>query len=371
MNPLFAEPTAEQARLLEVIWDTYAASGKWPIYQYVDATLDDAVSPIDAGEAVLSCPIVRSPMSRGGYSWVWVTGNPGYPTDADEIGLSVAGMNRIGKAKPAIDAFISALSALVGVARGFKPSPSKAQVAKVTSTELRSAMFPLRDAEFKRLGGVLSREPAHLGLTVSQLVETDEWTVTINSRMRPFREVKTADEYVERLALLISPPQPKPAPAFVSSLALPEAVDYLNAVWRLRAAEPLIVLARAEAAAKLALECSTADEFETRLSALCTIFAHLRVPEKAGESSLLDLKAHMATQLSAEALSRVDEAIDDLRALFSLRAWRQHAGAHEKGLAAMQRLGIRLPADDWSAAWRELQARTVTALNALREECEA
>jgi hypothetical protein len=72
---------------------------------------------------------------------------------------------------------------------------------------------------------------------------------------------------------------------------------------------------------------------------------------------------------AGEAVARGETAVDDLRAFFGLRAWRQHAGAGERGRQGMQpRSGAAHV--DWEGVWRHLQARAVAALSALREEVD-
>jgi hypothetical protein len=129
-------------------------------------------------------------------------------------------------------------------------------------------------------------------------------------------------------------------------------------------------IARAEAAAKLALDCATADEFETRLSALAGILAQLEIPTAKGHK-LVDLKAYLETKLKADGVVRAREAVDDLRAFIDLRVWRQHPGADERARKGAERLGVELATGDWEGMWRYLQARATAALATLREEIES
>ena len=64
------------------------------------------------------------------------------------------------------------------------------------------------------------------------------------------------------------------------------------------------------------------------------------------------------------------EAVDDLRALFGLRVWRQHAGTEDRAARGVSRLGISLPVYECGAARQHMQSRTVAALSAGREEAE-
>ena len=117
------------------------------------------------------------------------------------------------------------------------------------------------------------------------------------------------------------------------------------------------------------LDCASAEEFESRLSALCSILDSVDVPDRDA-SKLVDLGAYLQAKLSEESATRAVDAINDLRALFDLRVWRQHTGTEDRAARGMRRLGISLPVHDWSGAWRDVQARAVAALSALREEIE-
>ncbi|HTP27213.1 MAG TPA: hypothetical protein VMK12_16365 [Anaeromyxobacteraceae bacterium] len=162
---------------------------------------------------------------------------------------------------------------------------------------------------------------------------------------------------------------PEPPPLYPPPLSLPEAIDYLNAIWRLHADRALIRIGRAEAGAKLVLDCANADEFESRLSALCSILGAVAIPDRE-ENKLFNLREYLQTTLTEESAARAVEAVDDLRALFDLRVSRRHTGTEDRAARGMNRLGISLPVYDWGAAWHHIQARTVAALSALREEVE-
>jgi hypothetical protein len=282
-------------------------------------------------------------------------------------------MSRLPGASQEVALFLAGLNLLVASERSFTPNPSTIQTAEVTSQEARRwvprklGFQPARD-EIARLGDLFRHEPS-TWRCVSPARDDGSWTATLNSFLRTFAGVQDAADYAERLWASFSPPVPEPLPATLSSLALPEAIDYLNAVWRVRSGEPLLTIRRAEAAAKLAFDCSTADEFDSRLSALCGILGHVAVPG-VHDTALMALDGYLSRQLDADAAALASEAIADLRGLFNLRAWRQHPGPEGRGLDAMRRFGIRLPTGDWGAAWRTLQIRTVAALNTLRDQIE-
>lgn len=373
MNPLLAEPTPAQARLLQVIFDGYAANEgtAWPIFQYVDRRLRD--DGLDALAVGLTCPAIQWG-GAGHYGWLLSMDRQLRVIQPDSrLGLTVAGMSRLRRAEAEIQRFLAVLADLVADECAFEPSPCEVQRIEVPSRDLlRARPSSDRDGVLARLPHLLEHEPSTRGCQLHPGESPSDWTLTLDPQLRWYGGIEDAEAYVERVVQVLVPPQPQPPELHPSALSLPEAIDYLNAVWRLGLGHgrPLIRIARAEAAAKLALDCATADELESRLSALCGMLADLEIPGVDGHRNLIDLRTYINPILPTGSADRAQEAIDDLRAFPSLRAWRQHPGADSRGRDAMRRLGIDLPTADWDGAWRYLQARAVAALSALREEVQ-
>lgn len=370
VHPLLAKPTSDQMRLLEVIYHGRGqASGearrlRWPIFQYVEQELYRH-HEIDATFVLAECPEIGGPARGGRYGWTWCqTRQPG-----DEMCLTVAGMVHVPDTSHTTDLFLRVLGVLVDAQRSFEPSPTDVQTVTITAQEVSDCLSPrsLSQAVLADIPSLLSHEPAtwHCNAQSSD----DSWVLTLSPFLRPYAHLETVEEYLERVVEVMTPYAPEPPPLHPSSLSLPEAIDYLNAIWCLYVGKALIRIGRAEAAAKLVLDCANADEFESRLSALCSILDAVDVPDAAA-SKLIDLGAYLKAKLTEESASRAIEAVDDLRALFDLRVWRQHTGTEDRAARGMRRLGIALPVHDWDGAWRHVQARAVAALSALREEIE-
>jgi hypothetical protein len=378
MHPLLSEPTPEQTQLLTTILEgrrklnppnytlgVEQADGRrlWPNFQYVERTLYRRYR-LNAREVLSTYPVLRG--GGGDYSWVW-TESP--LRDESHIGVTVAGMNHIEGAVELVTLFLHMLKLMAGTELAFEPSPSEVLPVALPT---ESAKFGLKQLDQRLDIGpralddireLLRHEPA----TWHSVASEDEWT--LSPFLRGYSEVETLQQYVDRVIAVYTPVLPEPEPLHPSSLALPEAIDYLNLVWHKLAREPLMRISRAEAAVKIALDCATADEFESRITALCTILGAISLPGR-DEGKLIDLREYVIERLGAGG-SRAAEAVDDLRAVFDLRVWRQHAGTESRGTRGMERLGIMLPVYDWGAAWAHVQGRTVTALSALREELEA
>jgi hypothetical protein len=399
VNPLLADPTDQQACLLDVVyggresagWPNFERAesarrmemrrvgkpGDWPIFQYVEAVLYREHG-LDARTVLLECPSLRFRGNVGRYGWLdFQKPDANVLAPDDKVGLNVAGMTRLPRAAAEVEVFLDVLAFLVERERAFVPSPSIVQKVELSAVEVQQRLEPphgrwlVGEAELSSIRAMLEREPSTWNCQLEAPEESAGWTASLSPFIRRYAGIRTADEYVDRMVQLIAPPSSVPEPFYPSSLSLPEAIDYLNAVWRTHAGKPLFTIARAEAAAKLALDCATADELDGRLSALCGILGHLQLPDSEDNRKLVDLKTYLAQQLAGEAVARVETAVDDLRAFFGLRAWRQHPGADERGRQAMRHLEVELPTSDWEGAWRHLQARAVAALAVLREEIDA
>lgn len=394
MNPLTQKPSEPQSRLLDVIYKGRELAGgpcfhpvelrhvphrvgrehdAWPIFQYVEAVLHREHG-LDARSVISEAPSIRFGAGQGRYGWIQLD-RPGSSQPEDKVRLTVAGMAHVAEAAPEASAFIETLTLFAERERRFAPHPTEVQHVEVSSGEIRQHLEQRwiigDDDNLTALVELIRREPATWHCQVTP-TETGPWRAVLTPFLRSYTGVTSAIEYVDRLFDTIAFPIPPPLPLHPSSLSLPEAIDYLNAVWRasVGSGAPLIRISRAEAAAKLALDCTTVEELESRLSALAGILTQLRLPEETGDKKLIDLREFLGRILSDDASTRVGDAVNVLRDLVALRVWRQHPGTERAGQEAARRLGITFPTDDWGDAWNRLRIRAVTALSAIREEIE-
>jgi hypothetical protein len=288
MHPMLAERTPDQVQLLMTILEGREKLGPpnytlgvepadeqrlWPNFQYVERTLYRK-HDLDARQVFSTCPEIRG--GGGSYGWVWAD----YPLrDESIIGVTIAGMSHMACAVELVGLFLNMLTLMVTAERAFEPSPAEVLNAMLSAEAARVLLkqmdqrLDIGPRALDDLREILRHEPA----TWHSVASEDGWT--LSPFVRRYSEITTAQGYVERVIDVYTPLQPDPEPLHPSSLALPEAIDYLNLVWHSHARAPLIRIGRAEAAVKLALDCATADEFESRISALCSIFAAVEVPE--------------------------------------------------------------------------------------------
>lgn len=379
VNPLEREPNENERALLETLKECKEQFDVWPIFQYVEAVLYRRETPIDARTVLLECPRISiGPAGIGHYGWVRLTSSsPHTPQPEDVVALTMAGMRHVPSALSDTESFLKVLRYLVAREHYFVPSPTKVQVTEVRFEDIWAELLSaeprrlfMRDERLAFLADLLRTEPGTWSFPINvPASDPMTWTVVVSSALRVFDGVTDASDYVERVVDLLTPPLQPSTPSY-AGLTLPEAIDYLNAVWRIHAGEALVRITRAEAAARLAHDCSSVEEFEADLSALCGLLGQLRLPNHAGDAKLIDLKSYLGAQLDPDGYSRVELAVDDLRRLFDLRAWRQHPGADRRGRSAMTALGLQLPTTQWHEAWSIVQASTVKAITSIREEVD-
>jgi hypothetical protein len=163
----------------------------------------------------------------------------------------------------------------------------------------------------------------------------------------------------------------------MSPLSLPEALDFLDAVWRLAFnGQHLLGISAMTNAAALALPAATRSEFDDRLSSVVDIIDRMTVPAppmpggaKAPSGSLQRIELHVAARLAGDPASaqRAQAGIDTIRRVLDVRNAGQHTGAARKLPGALAALGIAYP-PFWPDAWDRIKAELVRAFGVLRDE---
>ena len=166
----------------------------------------------------------------------------------------------------------------------------------------------------------------------------------------------------------------------VSPLALTEALDTLDALWRLAFGRKkrLLAVSTASGTAALALNCTSRAEFESRLSALADIIDRLAVEPSLLPSGLTDedipgslakLEHALLHQMPAEHHPAVLDALRTIRRVRQTRNALQHGITEGGGVTAkLRELGIHDAPPNWGNAWDAVRVHTASALNILRNE---
>ncbi len=315
VNPLATNPSESQARLLEVVYEGRHKAGgprfqpieqshvphevgreadAWPIFQYVEKTLSRQ-HDLDARELIAEAPSIPLGTGSGRYGCLQLERPISALQAEDKVRLTIAGMAQVADAAAEVAAFIDMLTLLIEREQELAPHPTEVQTVEVWSGEIRKRLGQRwvigDDDNLTAFTQLMSHEPL-IWLCQVTPTEAGPWIVRPSPFLGRYAGVTNAAEYVDRLVEAIGLRVEPPAPLYPSSLSLPEAIDYLNAVWRLNLGngEVLFRISRAEAAAKLALDCASVDELESRLSAFAGILSQIRLPGQDGDKKLVDLR---------------------------------------------------------------------------------
>jgi hypothetical protein len=361
MPSLLDRPSDNALHLLRIIANGYAeASGNWPFWQWV--TLQLWREGLDAEEVLRGLPTWQY-----GYRSVRAGVHGQMPKVGDAVPLSIHGMAHtvIPETRRLAGAFIVALRTAAGMYQGIKPSPTQVEEVKIPGGEFTRTVNMAAGTELSvnQLFEVLRGEPA-TWLGVNQ--QGDEWTWDLtNARLAPYVGVQDVQDYLVRLEELVAVTDMVVELESLPPMALPEALDHLDLAWRLAAKDHLVRVPRAVMAAKLTQPAASAEEFESRCSALADLLSSLNFSSDGG--TLQNMKARLS-ELLGDRAGRAIDAVDVLRWVVAVRVGQQHHGADARAQQAKVALGLGRFEGDWSGAWDHLRAVTVQALATIREE---
>jgi hypothetical protein len=227
--------------------------------------------------------------------------------------------------------------------------------------------------EFRRHGGKPFSEIGH-STRCSPLSRFQPWTWSSTGALRHFIDVTDVNDYLWRINAFLQPKVEEPPVEITDPpLGLAASLDFLATVWMLKYEKPLLRLPSATVVTSLALEADTADEFDSRLSALGQVLRGLDAPPMPDvpKHPVQYLGARVLLDVPAEAQRRVQAAIDVLGTAVAVRNAVQHAPAAPNSVSAMQTLGLGYPLSDWSTAWARIRTRVSAAFTDIREELQA
>jgi hypothetical protein len=375
---LLAPLTGEEAQLVDLVGRHFVASAEWPVYDFVEGTLER--NNVDAAKVLRELPS-WSYSSMGRYSLAWC-GDYGaglwVPNRDDRVALTVAGIAHTGEASLLVSSFLDLLRSCADEYAGALLVPSLPRECLQSEVELCAVLaerWTSRGAAqaLAMIEKLLDREPINWLRPHQAEVWRVDWQVGT------FRGVTDASDYLTRLAAAILPPPRQPEPDFASSLSLPESVDFLDTVWRLRFGSRLFGLPGATKTSALALSCATSEEFDARMSAVSDLLKRMNVPEPtlprgdwAKLGSLQRFGVFLADRLGQDLSSgTIADALSVLRAANEIRVGRQHRGADAREAEGFAALGLGYPPANWGTAWERINMQLVAALNTIRDELQS
>jgi hypothetical protein len=376
---LLEEPTVKQLDTLELIARAVPSEQPygWPVFDYLEADLDDR--GLDAWIVLETLP--RHPRTRYAAAH-WSRAPNVRPTPEVRVGLTVLGFHHLERAKRVnarmVETFLLLLSTLAERRRLAPRSPHVPRKPAIASHEALAAVtrrgIPGDLLTQWLLWELLEHEPPTWGAGGS-IDEDGTWTRDIPREVYLFDGVDTFDAYVERMLAMFPEPAAAISPSPPSPLELVAAIDYLDTVWRLAIGrgDHLFEHHSAVRTAQLAAGVATAAEFESRLSALSELLHSVQLPPKAPsgrrprDRPLAHLESYVLSVLP-ESKARIERAIATLHSVIDVRDAGQHTKAGDRGATALADLGIGYPPASWPQAWDVVSARTIEALDGLREE---
>jgi len=166
-----------------------------------------------------------------------------------------------------------------------------------------------------------------------------------------------------------------------SPAELPEALDFLNAIWmQAFAGKRLVIIKSAANAVGLVGQCSNLEEFSSRLSEVSDLFKLMNVDDgllspvakPIDKSATFDrILAALNHSLPGHDKAAAAAAIKTLRAINKARWARQHSAATADLPDALAQLGISYPVEDYKLAWDVVRSRAGDAVKTLRKAIES
>jgi len=362
---MFPSPTPEQQFVFDSVASVYLQhNGRWPAWAWLEEELERR----DIDGAALYSTFVHE--SAVGYGQVWPLRVPS-PGPQDQIGLTLAGLAHVDLARPLVVATLNLISALGTCRQNVKLDPFGGERPKIE----RATVLQGR-VDFSLYGGMairlLEKEPATWHCQFNP--PTEAWAeVELSPQIRRFAGVQSVDDYLQRLKLVLGHKEEPQSSSYHSPFTLPAAIDFLDAIWRLHFQRSLVSPPGVERSARLAFTATSAEEADSRFSALAELLKGLNVPGSPGVDghALVRLGPFLESKLPPESHERVRHAIAILDAARQIRAGAQHQGALTKSIDAFNLLGIGFPVYDWPGAWEQVQSVAAHAFDSIRDEIQA
>lgn len=366
---LLTEPLDEGSRALLALIHrgSGGGSGDWPVWQWVAGHA--AERGLDADAVLRGLPEWQThyrPVRERTYA--------GMPQPEDRLGLTVHGLAQVGDTL-LLPTFLAALAEASEAAAAHQTHPQEVRPLVLRGAELLPrvrARSGFRGDEL-RLYELLTGEPATWsGHTEPGPGRAWSWDLT-RAGLRRFAGVTTGRGYLERLEELVGlrpPARPEALP--LPLLAVPEALDHLDARWLLHTSQPLLHLQRAEQVARLAQPVTSAAELTTAYTALAIILDDLEPGgQRPAKAQSLDWLRDRLTDLleeEPEQLPPALAAVQTLRQVKQLRNNQQHTDPGAVRRAQLARQALALPPTPGQPArdWEAVRHAVVDACAALR-----
>jgi hypothetical protein len=401
-SPLSADLTADQVRLLAVLWRHMADTVKdpdgpvWPVWHYVDVVYSQSYpGGLTAMEVLESLPQIPRPVHAGkayGLVW-WEEASQPLPLPGSKIGLSIAGLSQLGRhgnnSTSVADALVETISSLAAAQAAVPPNPHLVPTVQRRLTDFLGDDFAMSS---KRpfavpdalIGKLLQREYARLNIS-----QNDGLTVDLmGPDLRPYAELSDAMAYID--AITTDSEARVETSKHAAPLPLIETIDYLSYVlnddpeWKKGTTRKFAEAPDLASAAALAATSDTRDQFESNIGALWNLVGNFSIPKGNPEEmeieygkdgargSLNQLDWWLRRNLDDGAYARTKSALAEIRDIGKIRNGTAHSSADTRkaALQAQKRLGITAIITQWNSAWETVKGTLAGALDVIREEVQ-
>ncbi len=201
-EPSNSVAAAPHHKMLEGLYEAFAPTGKWPLFQYVSQLWDD--SHTEARDVYLD-------LAEQGFVRPATARTHQFQLREDTVvGVSLQGLTRLPRAAEDLDCFVSAVRYVGERAAEFTPA-SATELGRLSITGERVCDhlgIKSGDPASTRVGTLIRDEAGQLWTSFGS-AETGEWSMEVNlERARRYREINTLAEF---LAISYPPAAPLPA----------------------------------------------------------------------------------------------------------------------------------------------------------------
>jgi hypothetical protein len=201
VDPLLRPLGRAQDALLQIVGEAVMATEAWPVYQYVQAKLDDI--GLDSDDVFAGLPY----FSRASLTYSLLRRDRG-GREEEPVKLTIAGMAHLDSFSSTVEMFLRFVNAVVERRAAAPFDPRRVVTVEVAGPELVVDLKLANEPLEHLLPELLDGEPA----TWHGSPKDNEagWTYRPSSQLRRFRDLCDVNDYITRMRAWIMPPEPLP-----------------------------------------------------------------------------------------------------------------------------------------------------------------
>jgi len=181
----------------------YLKSGRWPVWHFVQATLNR--SDLDADKLLGSLPQVDGGLFGTPYKLTWWDDGP---LEIRRPGLTIAAVHHVPDLLPIMGRpFLLVLRKLVEIQHSVLLSPDEITTATYTPDHIRKALPSISDQFMVKLPDILVHEPPTRGTFLKATPDWTWWERGLSREIARYRDADLRDirSYVQRVSELMEP----------------------------------------------------------------------------------------------------------------------------------------------------------------------